>query len=231
LRLCLIPARGGSKRIPRKNIRPFFGIPMIVRSIQTALASDTIDHVLVSTDDDEIADVARDAGADVPFIRSAELSNDYATTLEVIVDALERVESKGASVETVCCLYATAPFVTKSNIDDAYTVLMQSKADYVFASAEYSYPIQRALRRRGNRVELFDPAFTTTRSQDLEPAYHDAGQFYWCQPDALRANRPLLGPGSAMYLLDRSQVQDIDTLADWSFAEKLFSVMLQDQLK
>jgi pseudaminic acid cytidylyltransferase len=225
VRLGLIPARSGSKRIPRKNIRQFFGKPIIVHSIETALACERIDRVMVSTDDEEIASVARAAGAEVPFMRAPELSDDHATTIEVICDALERIEATGEAVDAVCCLYATAPFVTARDLLDAHQQLQSSGASYVFAATAYPYPIQRALRVVGGRAAMFHPEHVTTRSQDLAPAFHDAGQFYWCRPEAIRARRPLLGPDASMYLMDRMRVQDIDTLEDWDFAEKLFALL------
>lgn len=222
MRLGLIPARGGSKRIPRKNIRPFFGRPIIAHSIEAALAARTIDRVIVSTDDEEIAAVARAAGADVPFMRTPELSDDHATTLAVIADAIERVEAEGVAVDAVCCLYASAPFVTAHDLDTAFDLLDGGNISYVFAATEYAYPIQRALRLRNGRPEMFNPELASTRSQDLEPAYHDAGQFYWCRPDAVRANRPVLGPDAALYHVERSRVVDIDTPEDWKMAEELY---------
>lgn len=222
MRLGLIPARGGSKRIPRKNIRPFFGRPIIAHSIEAALAARTIDRVIVSTDDEEIAAVARAAGADVPFMRTPELSDDHATTLAVIADAIERVEAEGVAVDAVCCLYATAPFVTAHDLDTAFDLLDGGNISYVFAATEYAYPIQRALRLRNGRPEMFNPELASTRSQDLEPAYHDAGQFYWCRPDPVRANRPVLGPDAALYRVERARVVDIDTPEDWKMAEELY---------
>ncbi|MFD2237993.1 pseudaminic acid cytidylyltransferase [Aureimonas populi] len=224
MRLGLIPARGGSKRIPRKNILPFHGKPMIVRSIEAALACGRIDTVIVSTDDEEIAALARSAGAQVPFMRAAELSGDHATTLAVIADALEKTEAQGARVEALCCLYATAPFTTAADLEAAHGLLEESGASYVFAAAEFPYPIQRALRLVGGRAAMFHPEHAATRSQDLEPAFHDAGQFYWCRPEAVRAGRPMLGPDAVPYLMDRARVQDIDTPEDWAFAEKLFAL-------
>ncbi|MCA1243532.1 pseudaminic acid cytidylyltransferase [Stappia stellulata] len=230
MNVCVIPARGGSKRIPRKNIRAFHGVPMIARSIATALASSNVDRVIVSTDDAEIADVARAAGAEVPFMRPADLSDDMTGTLPVLVDALERIEAESAErVDALLCLYATAPFVRPVDLDRAWDQLVDSKADYVFAGVEFAYPIQRALRKTGDRVALFHPEHTATRSQDLEPAYHDSGQFYWCRPEALRAGRPLLGPTAAIYPVDRARAQDIDTPDDWAFAEKLFRLLQQDE--
>jgi len=230
VKVCVIPARGGSKRIPRKNIRPFLGRPMIVRAIETARKSRSVDRVIVSTDDTEIADIARAGGADVPFLRAPDLSDDHATTLDVLADALARLEAEGQAIEALCCLYPTAAFTTARDIDAAHVLLSESEAAYVFAGSEYPYPIQRALRRAGGRVELFWPEHTATRTQDLEPAFHDAGQFYWCRPDAIRRKLPLLGPDSAIYVMDRLRAQDIDTPADWEFAEKLFRLLHQDQI-
>jgi N-acylneuraminate cytidylyltransferase len=229
MKVCVIPARGGSKRIPRKNIRAFHGVPMIARSIATALASSSVDRVIVSTDDEEIAEVARSAGAEVPFMRPATLSDDMTGTLSVLVDALERIETEGMErVDALLCLYATAPFVRPDDLDRGFRRLVDTEADYVFAGVAFPSPIQRALRKKGDRVELFHPEHTGTRTQDLEPAYHDAGQFYWCRPDALRAGRPLLGPSAAMYLVDRARAQDIDTPEDWAFAEDLFRLLQRD---
>lgn len=225
MRLCLIPARGGSKRIPRKNIKPFLGKPIIERSIEAALSCDQIDRVIVSTDDSEIAEVARRAGAEVPFMRAAHLSDDYATTLDVIADALEWADREITEpVTAICCLYATAPFVTAEDLSIAYDWLEESSASCVFAATEYPYPIQRALRIIDGRVAMFQPDHLVTRSQDLEPAYHDAGQFYWLRPAAVRTRVAIFGPQSTVHLMDRSRVQDIDTMEDWHFAERLFTL-------
>ena len=222
MRLALIPARGGSKRIPRKNIRPFAGKPILAHSIEAALACPLIDRVVVSTDDSEIASVATGAGAEVPFMRTPELSGDHATTLDVIFDALCRFERAGEDIDALCCLYATAPFVTPDDLCSAYSIFQSGGVSYVFAAAAYPYPIQRALKLVDGRAAMFYPENAAVRSQDLEPAFHDAGQFYWCKPDAVRNRRPLLGPDSAMYVMDRTRVQDIDTPEDWEFAEKLY---------
>lgn len=225
MRLCLIPARGGSKRIPRKNIKPFFGKPIIKRSIEAALSCNQIDRVIVSTDDAEIAEVALQAGAEVPFKRAAHLSDDYATTLDVIADVLKWADREITEpVTAICCLYATAPFVTADDLSLAYDRLQESGASCVFAATEYPYPIQRALRIIDGRVAMFQPDHLEARSQDLEPAYHDAGQFYWLRPDAVRARMAIFGPQSALHLMDRSRVQDIDTIEDWHFAERLFAL-------
>nr|WP_255617435.1 pseudaminic acid cytidylyltransferase [Aurantimonas sp. VKM B-3413] len=224
--MCLIPARGGSKRIPRKNIRSFAGRPIIAHSIAAALNCPVIDRVIVSTDDDEIAEVARAAGAEVPFRRPAALSDDHATTMDVVKHALEWAESddERGSAEALCCFYATAPFVTAGDLQAGFERLCESGADYVFSATDYAFPIQRALRLEGGRVAMFQPEHFNTRSQDLEPAYHDAGQFYWMRSAAIRAGKPIFGPDAALYLMERERVLDIDTEADWRFAERLFSL-------
>ena len=219
----MIPARGGSKRIPGKNIKPFLGKPIIGYSIEAAVQSASIDRVIVSTDDDGIAEVARDMGADVPFRRPTELSDDHATTIDVIAHALNWAEAQG-KVQAMCCLYATAPFVTAGDLDQAHALFDGADVDYVFSATEYAFPIQRAFRLEKGRVAMFQPEHLLTRSQDLEPAYHDAGQFYWCSADAVRSKAPIYGPRSAAYLLARDRVQDIDTPADWSFAERLYQL-------
>jgi len=225
MRIALIPARGGSKRIPRKNIKPFCGQPIIGFSIQAALASGCFDRVIVSTDDNEIADVARKLGADVPFMRPAKLSDDYATTMDVIRHALEWYESRNEQVEAICCLYATAPFVTGDDLCKGYDVFEDSKASFVFSAAAYAFPIQRAFYLGAeDSVNMFQAEHLTTRSQDLTEAYHDAGQFYWCRREAIANDEPIFGPQSRAVILDRSRVQDIDTPEDWAFAQALYTL-------
>lgn len=224
LRIALIPARGGSKRIPRKNIRLFDGLPIIQYSIDAALKSSAIDKVVVSTDDEEIADVARKHGAEVPFMRPKNISDDFATTMDVLQHALSWSE-KHYDVEAICCLYPTAPFVKPVDLEKSYEIFSSKKASFVFSATEFPFPIQRAFKIKDGLIELFQPEFAVSRSQDLVPAYHDAGQFYWCQSDAIRNSEHVFGQNSAAFLLDRSRVQDIDTPEDWYFAEKLFQAM------
>lgn len=220
MRLAVIPARGGSKRIPRKNIRPFGGRPMIAWSIAAALDSGLFDKVIVSSDDDEIAAIARAEGADIPFLRPAELSDDHTGTLPVVCHAIKWCISAGERPDEVCCIYATAPFIDVADLRRGYEVLQNSKADFAFSVTPYAAPIQRALRIRENgRVEMFDPSKFGVRSQDLEDAWHDAAQFYWGRGDAWLSGKPLFGPHAAPVLLPRHRVQDIDTLADWDYAE------------
>lgn len=226
MRLAVIPARGGSKRIPRKNIRPFGGKPMIAWSIEAAFQSGCFDQVVVSTDDAEIADVARAHGADVPFMRPAELSDDHTGTIPVIRHAIDWFQRQGAAPEKVCCIYATAPFVRSEDIRKGLEILGTTDCDYAFSVSSYAFPIQRALRlTAAGRVEMFQPEHFNTRSQDLEVAYHDAGQFYWGQSSAWLAGKPIFSPDAVPVILPRHRVQDIDTPEDWARAEWMFKAM------
>lgn len=226
MKLAIIPARGGSKRIPRKNIKLFCAKPMIAWSIEAALQSGCFDQVIVSTDDEEIADVARCHGATVPFMRPTELSDDYTGTIPVIRHAIEWVNAQGQSVEQACCLYATAPFVSPDDIRRGLNILLDTCSDYAFSVTSYAFPIQRAIRLNAEgRVEMFNPEHFNTRSQDLEEAFHDAGQFYWGKADAWLQGRMIFSPASGPVALPRHRVQDIDTPEDWVRAEWLFKAM------
>ena len=228
MNVAIIPARGGSKRIPRKNIRDFCGKPMIAWSIEAALQSGCFARVIVSTDDAEIAEVAREWGAEVPFIRPAELSDDHATTVPVIGHAVAWLHAQDCVVEQVCCLYATAPFVRVEDLRRGLALLTEAASDYAFSVTRYAFPIQRAIRlTEQGRVEMFQPEYFNTRSQDLEEAYHDAGQFYWGRAEAWLSGKMIFGPESVPVLLPRHRVQDIDTLEDWQRAEWMFKVMQQ----
>lgn len=230
MRLAIIPARGGSKRIPRKNIKPFCGKPMIAWSIEAALQSACFDRVIVSTDDAEIAEVARQHGAEVPFMRPAELSDDHTGTIPVIRHAIEWFNQQGQSVEQACCLYATAPFVSVEDLRRGLEILQGNSCDYAFSVTSYAFPIQRAIRINGNgRVEMFSPEHFNTRSQDLEEAFHDAGQFYWGRAGAWLQGKLIFSPDSLPVLLPRHRVQDIDTTEDWERAEWLFKAMQAQQ--
>lgn len=223
--LCVIPARGGSKRIPRKNIKLFHGRPMIAWSIQAALNSEAFDHVIVSTDDAEIAEIARSEGAEVPFMRPKGLSDDYTATVPVIAHVIPEVEKLWGNQPLICCLYATAPFVQAEDICAARDLLATTGADYTFPVTSFSFPIQRGVRiGNDGRVEMFQPEHALTRSQDLEEAYHDVGQFYWGHRSAWLAGAPIIGRGAAPLVIPRHRAQDIDTLEDWDDAEKLFTV-------
>lgn len=222
MKLAVIPARGGSKRIPRKNIKPFGGKPMIEWSIQAAHDAGVFDRIVVSTDDAEIAAVARDCGADVPFERPAELADDHTGTTPVVAHAINWHQAHGHDPSQVCCIYATAPFIQSEDIRLGAETLIQSRADFAFSVTSFAFPIQRAIRlRTDGRVEMFDTVQFKTRSQDLPEAYHDAGQFYWGTKSAWQSGVPIFGPGSVPIILPRYRVQDIDTPEDWEQAEAL----------
>lgn len=223
MRVAVIPARGGSKRIPRKNIKEFCGKPMIAWSIETAKASGCFDRIIVSTDDEEIAKVAEAWGASAPFMRPAELSDDYAGTLPVIRHAVEWLSKHEHPVEYACCLYATAPFVSAEDLHRGLRLIQEASSSYAFSVTSYAFPIQRAIRiTPQGRVAMFNPEHFQTRSQDLEEAWHDAGQFYWGTAAAWCEERPIFGEDSAPVKLPRHRVQDIDTAEDWVRAEWLF---------
>ena len=226
MRLCVIPARGGSKRIPRKNIKEFFGQPMIAYSIKAAIASECFDEIIVSTDDIEIAEIAKSFGVSVPFMRPNALANDHTATIPVIKHAIEWFNAQGQSPSEVCCLYATAPFVRPDAIRKAYEQMKREKADYCFTATSFAFPIQRAIKTtQENRVEMFYPHHFETRSQDLEESYHDAGQFYWGKAVAFKQQKPLFSKSATPYILPQYLVQDVDTLEDWKRAELMYQVL------
>ncbi|WP_272010754.1 pseudaminic acid cytidylyltransferase [Roseovarius sp. ZX-A-9] len=230
MRLAVIPARGGSKRIPRKNIRDFCGRPMIAWPISAALQSGAFDRVIVSTDDDQIAEVAIREGAEVPFRRPLDLSDDHTPTRPVIAHAIETLGVAGEAPSEVCCLYATAPFVTPEDLRAGLDRLSEPGVSYVFPVTGFAFPIQRALRRDAQgRVAMFAPEHFLTRSQDLEEAWHDAGQFYWADADQWGTDAPIYGPGAVGLEIPRWRVQDIDTQEDWHMAELLFRALEQKQ--
>lgn len=226
MKLAVIPARGGSKRIPRKNIKPFCGRPMIAWSIQAALDSRCFDRVVVSTDDEEIAQVAHEHGADVPFMRPPELSDDFTGTVPVIAHATRWFQQHGELPQMVCCIYATAPFIMTADLQRGLEVMESAKAEYAFSVTSYAFPIQRAIRIKENgRVEMFQPEHFNTRSQDLEEAYHDAGQFYWGRAESWLGGKPIFSNDAAPIILPRHRVQDIDTPEDWIRAEWMFRAL------
>lgn len=224
--IAIIPARGGSKRIPGKNIKEFCGKPMIAYSIEAAIRSNLFDQVVVSTDDAEIARIASEYGATSPFERPAELSDDHTPTLPVIRHAIEAIEAQQqAQLERVCCIYATAPFLQAPHLIEGHDCLQRDAAlDFAFSVTSYAFPIQRALyvEPESDTVKMFQPKHANTRSQDLREAYHDAGQFYWGRRDAFMEHDNIFIAKSAPVILPRSQVQDIDTQEDWDCAAQLF---------
>ncbi|MCA0978733.1 pseudaminic acid cytidylyltransferase [Qipengyuania flava] len=230
MRVAVIPARGGSKRIPRKNIRPFHSKPIIAWSIDAALESGCFSRVIVTTDDGEIADVAREHGAETPFVRPPELSDDLCGTVPVIAHAVQWLEAQGEALEEACCIYATAPFLKAEDLRRGLTALQATAADYAFSVTSYAFPIQRALRlEHDQRVTMFQPEHEQTRSQDLVEAWHDAGQFYWGRAASWKQNLPLFGTNSAPVILPRHRVQDIDTLEDWERAELMFEALSRSE--
>jgi N-acylneuraminate cytidylyltransferase len=227
--VAIIPARGGSKRIPRKNIRIFNGKPMISWSIEAAYNSGLFDKIVVSTDDREIKEIAEKNGALVPFIRPDELSNDYAGTIEVIAHAISALEKQGVNSDAVCCIYATAPFIRSEDLCLGLKTLESGPWEYTFAATEYAAPIFRSFYTLENGgVEMFFPEHFTTRSQDLPKALHDAGQFYWGKPESWREGKRIFGKYSHPIIIPRWRVQDIDTEDDWKRAEILASVIISD---
>ncbi|WP_043360231.1 pseudaminic acid cytidylyltransferase [Methyloversatilis universalis] len=222
MRLAVIPARGGSKRIPRKNIRLFGGKPMIAWSIEAAIASGCFDRVVVSTDDPEISAVAREWGGLVPFSRPAALADDHTGIMPVVRHAIEWHVDQGLNPEHVCCIYPTAPLLEPSVLTDAYERMVRSGSDFCFGVASYGHPIQRALRldAKGG-VSMFSTEHSLTRSQDLEPAFHDAGQFCWGTSAAFVDGRSPFLQKSVAVVLPRHRVVDIDTPEDWLLAEAL----------
>jgi pseudaminic acid cytidylyltransferase len=225
VRLCVIPARGGSKRIHRKNIVDFYGKPIIAWSIEAAIESACFDRIVVSSDDNEILEVAKKYGAEVPFIRPLDLSGDYIGTTPVIAHAIDWHLLRGQVAETVCCIYPTAPFVKADDLRRGLEILQTSGADYAFSVTKYDFPIQRAIRiTKNQKVEMFYPEYFDTRSQDLEEAWHDAGQFYWGKASAWCDQKPIFGNASPVYI-PRDRVQDIDSPEDLARARLIFRLL------
>jgi len=226
MRVAVIPARGGSKRIPRKNIRPFAGKPMIAYSIECSIRSKLFDHIIVSTDDAEIAEISRDCGAEVPFMRPANLSDDLTFPAAVIAHAIDWLLSKGVKLSAVCCIFPTAPFIRDVDLLASFKIYETGKWDYVFSATDFAYPIFRSFRNKNSDgLEMFFPNYFNTRSQDLPKAFHDAGMFYWGRADAWLNNVTVFGPKSTVIFIPRWRVQDIDTLEDWERAEILLKVI------
>jgi pseudaminic acid cytidylyltransferase len=228
MKVAIIPARGGSKRIPRKNIKEFCGKPMIAYSIEAAIGSKLFDRVIVSTDDEEIARVAKRYGAEVPFMRPSELSDDHTATIPVIAHAITELQKEGP-VEIACCIYATAPFIEVRYLKEAYEALRKNQSDYAFSATSFAFPIQRAIRLNEDQsVEMFNPEHFNTRSQDLEEAYHDAGQFYFGTAQAWLEAKPIFAKTSTAVILPRHRVQDIDTMEDFHRAELMYKAVTGD---
>jgi len=228
MKIAIITARGGSKRIPRKNIKEFCGKPILAYSIEAAVEAGIFDTVMVSTDDEEIARIARAYGAEVPFTRSEKTSGDYATTNDVLLEVLEEYEKRGETFEIGCCIYPTAPFVTAEKLKNAVDQLAASDADTLIPVVAFSYPPQRALVIRQERLVFEYPEYMNSRSQDLEPHYHDVGQFYVFRTENFRRNRYLMTGNILPMILPETQVQDIDSQTDWEIAQIKYQLMLRN---
>ncbi len=223
--VAIITARGGSKRIPRKNVRPFLGKPIIAYAIETARQSGLFDAVMVSTDDDEIADIALSFGASVPFRRSVETANDFATTPDVLLEVLAEYEQRGQTFDVGCCIYPVAPLITAELLQRAHDKLQTGRFDSLYPVQRFGFPIQRAFHLRNDRLGWFQPEHALTRSQDLEPAYHDAGQFYWFNVAAFRQTGKLLTNNTGGIEISELQAQDVDTETDWQLAELKYRLL------
>ena len=226
-RLAIITARGGSKRIPRKNIKEFCGKPIIAYSIEAALEAGVFDEVMVSTDDEEIAEIAMKYGAKVPFYRSEATANDFATTNDVIWEVLEEYEKRGQVFDAFCCMYPTAPFLKAERLTAAMDLLMNSDADKVFPVVEFSFPPLRGLLIEDDVLKFKHPEYMYTRSQDLEKLYHDAGQFYCFKTEDYKATRSFWTGNIKPIVLSELEVQDIDTQTDWEIAEMKWKILNQ----
>jgi pseudaminic acid cytidylyltransferase len=231
-RLAIIPARGGSKRIPGKNIKPFLGKPIIAYSIEAALNSKLFDEVMVSTDHPETAEIAKLYGASVPFLRSADNSNDFASTFDVIEEVVESYLQIDKTFDQICCIYATAPLVEVTTLKEALMLLESENFDCVFPAIAFSSPIQRAFKKHPNsRMQMLQEENLNSRSQDLERTYHDAGQFYWMVYDKVKNGRKLWTANTGIIEIDESLGQDIDTQSDWALAELKYQLFDQARKK
>ena len=231
MNVCVIPARGGSKRIPRKNIKDFLGKPIIAYSIEAAIESGLFDRIIVSTDDMDIAKAAEEWGAEVPFIRPKELSDDLTGTNDVVKHAISFLLGQGVKIDYVCCIYATAPFLKVQYLVEGFNRIQKDDKLFAFSVTTFAFPIQRAIKLKGGKVSMFYPQYSTTRSQDLEEAYHDAGQFYWGKSEAFLNKKKMFSSHSIPILLPRSLVQDIDTLEDWNKAELKYKILEEESNK
>lgn len=224
-KLAIIPARGGSKRIPRKNIKLFCGKPIISYSIEAAISSGLFDEVMVSTDDTEIAEVSRRYGASVPFFRSAKTSDDYAVTADVIDEVVNEYSKRGYEFDYLCCIYPGAPFVTAKRLREAADILIGSTAEALLPVVKFSFPPQRCVIIADNRVKMKWPENLNTRSQDLEPYYHDCGQFYYIKTSAFIREHKLLTDNTVPFIIPEIEVQDIDNEEDWALAEIKYKLL------
>lgn len=223
--LAIIPARSGSKRIPHKNIKPFLGKPIIAYSIEAAIQSGLFAEIMVSTDDNNIAEVAKTFGATVPFFRSPQTANDFAHLGDVVEEVLSMYKKTGKWFDNVCCLLATVPFILPDRLIETYQLMINKHYDSVFPIVRFSYPIQRALRLKEDKVSMFYPENFAKRSQDLEPAYHDSGQFYWIKTDVFMKEKRFFTQNTGVIIIPETQAQDIDNEEDWKLAEIKYKLL------
>lgn len=229
--IAIITARGGSKRIPKKNIKEFCGKPIIAYSIKAALESGMFDDVMVSTDSEEIAEIAKEYGASVPFLRSEKTSNDYADTTDVLLEVIEIYAQNGVNFDEFCCIYPTAPFVTGEKLKESHRLLEAKDTNNVIPMVAFSFPPQRGMLKEDKYIKPAYPEFINYRSQDLPEVYHDCGQFYWCKTHAFLENRDFLANKTVPYLVPEMEVQDIDNEADWELAEVKYQYMQRKNFK
>tara|TARA_R110002126_G_scaffold181187_2_gene329929 strand:- start:15738 stop:16433 length:696 start_codon:yes stop_codon:yes gene_type:complete len=224
--LAIIPARGGSKRIPKKNIKSFLGKPIIAYSIEAALESKLFDEIMVSTDDHEIAEIAISYGVKVPFLRSEKNADDYATTFDVIQEVVSRYQTSNKIFNNICCIYACAPFVTKQKLSEAFDLFQKEKFDSVLPTTAFGFPIQRAFKiDKKSKTSFFYPEFALTRSQDLELSYHDVGQFYWMNTLKCLQKKAVITDNTGTVVVSELEAQDIDTELDWKLAELKYELI------
>lgn len=224
--LAIIPARGGSKRIPRKNIKLFLGKPIIAYSIEAAINSGLFNEVMVSTDDAEIAEIAIQYGAKVPFMRSDKMSNDFATTFDVVEEVVNSYKEKEIEFENVCCIYPCAPFVIEQKLEEAYDLFVKEHFDAVFPVMQFGFPIQRALQMDDfGKISFFYPENALTRSQDLLPSFHDAGQFYWMNVASCMEQQKIITDNTGSIVITELEGQDIDNDTDWKLAELKYELL------
>ena len=222
--LAIIPARGDRKRPPRKNIKEFLGKPIICYPIEEAINSKIFDEIMVSTDDLEIAKIAKVFGASIPFMRSGTNANDFATTVDVLLEVINKYEIQGQEFDNICCIYPTAPFVSSKLLQMAFDKLITHQFDSVFPVLPFNFPIQRAVKIAEDRVKMIHPEHLNTRSQDLEVAYHDSGQFYWMKTEVLKSLKKVWTDNTGTIVLKEMQAHDIDNIDDWEIAEFKFSM-------
>lgn len=224
--IAIIIARGGSKRIPRKNIKEFMGKPMITYAIGAALKSNVFDEVMVSTDDFEIAEIAKKNGAKVPFMRSEKTANDMAMTYDVLEEVIDEYQKIGRNFDNLACIYPCVPFLKSETLQNAYQIFINSKCNTLVPVVKFSFPIQRAFRiDENNFLQYREPENMLKRSQDLEPMFHDVGMFYFCKIEEMKRNKKLIGNKAAYIEMDEMQIQDIDNVSDWKMAEMKYRIM------